>query len=232
MTLKSFVKGWIGEAASALTQKVLLDPKIYTSIHNVTLQTGNGTTQIDHIIVSRHGIFVVETKNMDGWIFGDEKSPQWTQSLFGKKYRFQNPLHQNYRHTKVLEDFLGVGPEKLISVVMFWGECELKTAMPPNVMTRGYIGFIKKHDAVLFGDGEVQEIISALKSGMMPKGLLKSLETRKTHLNSLAERHNSTTTCPKCGSELIQRTAKSGTNAGKPFYGCSSFPKCRFMKSI
>ena len=72
MTLKSFVKGWIGEAASALTQKVLLDPKIYTSIHNVTLQTGNGTTQIDHIIVSRHGIFVVETKNMDGWIFGDE----------------------------------------------------------------------------------------------------------------------------------------------------------------
>jgi restriction system protein len=232
VTLKSFIKGWIGEAASALTQKILLDPKIYTSIHNVTLQTGHGTTQIDHIIVSRHGIFVVETKNMGGWIFGDEKSPQWTQSLFGKKYRFQNPLHQNYRHTKALEAFLGIGPEKLISLVMFWGECELKTVLPPNVMTRGYIGFIKKHDAVLFSDGEVRQIISALKSGMMPKGILKSLETRKTHLNSLEERHNSITTCPKCGSELILRTVKSGTNAGKQFYRGRSFPTCRFIRSI
>lgn len=232
MTLKSFVKGWIGEAASALTQKVLLDQNIYTSIHNVTLQTSNGTTQIDHIIASKHGVFVVETKNMDGWIFGDEKSPQWTQSLFGKKFRFQNPLHQNYRHTTALEEFLGIGPEKLVSVVMFWGECELKTTLPPNVMTHGYIEFIKKHNEALFSDSKVQQIIETLRSGMIPKGLIKSLETRKTHLNSLEERHNSTSTCPKCGSELILRTVKSGLNAGNQFYGCSSFPKCRFMKSV
>lgn len=232
MTLKSFVKGWIGEAAGALTQKVLLDQNIYTSIHNVTLQTSNGTTQIDHIIVSRYGVFVIETKNMAGWIFGDEKSAQWTQSLFGKKSRFQNPLHQNYRHIKALEEFLGIEPNKLISVIMFWGECELKTELPPNVMTHGYITFIKQHTSVLFDDGEVQQIIEALKGGMMPKGLIKSLETRKTHLNSLQERHNSTTTCPKCSSALILRTVKSGANAGKQFYGCGSFPKCRYMKSV
>jgi len=230
MSLKSFVKGWIGEAAGALTQKVLLDQKIYTSIHNVTLQTNNGTTQIDHVIVSKHGIFVVEAKNMDGWIFGDEKSPQWTQSLYGKKFRFQNPLHQNYRHTKVLEEFLGVAPEKLISIVMFWGECELKTELPPNVMTRGYIGFIKKQEAVVFSDSDVQQIIEALKVGMMSKGLIKSFHTHQTHLQSLAARHNSTTTCPKCGSELVLRTAKSGVNVGREFYGCSNFPKCRFIK--
>lgn len=47
---------------------------------------------------STEGIFVIEAKNMDGWIFGEVKSAQWTQSLFGKKYWFQNPLHQNYRH--------------------------------------------------------------------------------------------------------------------------------------
>jgi predicted RNA-binding Zn-ribbon protein involved in translation (DUF1610 family) len=232
MSLKSFVKGWFGEAAGALTQKLLLDQKIYTSIHNVTLQTSNGTTQIDHIIVSKFGIFVVETKNMDGWIFGDEKSQQWTQSLFSKKFRFQNPLLQNYRHTKVLEKFLGVTPEKLISVVMFWGECELKTALPSNVMTHGYIGFIKKHDAIQFSDDEVLQIVEALKSGMMPKGLINSFQTRQTHLRSLEDRHSSTTTCPKCGSALVLRTAKSGSNAGNEFYGCSNFPKCRFMKAI
>jgi hypothetical protein len=77
-------------------------------INNVTIPTPNGTTQIDHVIVSRYGVFVVETKNMDGWVFGDERNSHWTQSIFGKKYKFQNPLHQNYRHTKALSEFLGI----------------------------------------------------------------------------------------------------------------------------
>jgi restriction system protein len=66
----------------------------------------------------------------------------------------------------------------------------------------------------------------------MPKGLIRSLETRKTHLNSLEERRTSTTTWPKCSGELLLRTAKSGANAEKQFYGCSSFPKCRFMRAV
>ncbi len=134
MSLKSMFKGWVGEVQGTIAKKIFMDAAIYTDINNVTIPTANGTTQIDHVIVSRYGIFVVETKNMDGWIFGDEKNPQWTQSLFGKKFKFQNPLHQNYRHTKALSDFLGIDHDKIFSVVMFWGDCKLKTAMPPNVM--------------------------------------------------------------------------------------------------
>jgi restriction system protein len=230
MSISSFIKGWVGEAAGAAAQYLLLDKEIYTSLNNVTIPTSNGTTQIDHIIVSKYGIFVIETKNMSGWIFGDAKSPQWTQSLFGKKYRFQNPLHQNYRHTKALEEFLGVEQSKLKSIVMFWGECELKTELPKNVMTRGFIGHIKKHTDVLFADEEVSEIVASIKSGMMPKGLIKSFQTRGAHLQSLDERHSSTTTCPKCGKALILRAAKSGKNAGQKFYGCSGFPSCRFTR--
>ena len=230
MSLKSFIKGWMGETAGAVAQKLLLDPKIYFSLNNITLQTENGTTQIDHIIVSKYGIFVIEAKNMDGWIFGDVKSAQWTQNLFGKKYRFQNPLHQNYRHTKALQEFLGVDESKLISLVMFWGECEFKTPMPENVRSTGYIGFIKKHAAVLLTDAEVQQFVAAIQSGKMPKGIIKSFETRATHLASLKDRHGSTEKCPKCGSELILRTVKSGDKAGSQFYGCSNFPKCRYTR--
>jgi restriction system protein len=97
MSLGSIIKGWVGEVQGTIAKKILLDSQIYVDINNVTIPTPNGTTQIDHVIVSRYGVFVVETKNMDGWIFGSEKSPQWTQSIFGKKYKFQNPLHQNYR---------------------------------------------------------------------------------------------------------------------------------------
>lgn len=123
MSLKAMIKGWLGEVQVSIAKKLFLDSKLYTDVNNVTITTTNGTTQIDHIIASPYGIFVVETKNMEGWIFGDEKNSQWTQSLYGKKYKFQNPLHQNYRHIKALSEFLGIGEDKFHSLVMFTSDC-------------------------------------------------------------------------------------------------------------
>jgi restriction system protein len=228
MSLKSIFKGWLGEVQGTLAKKIFLDSDTYVDVNNVTIPTHSGTTQIDHVIVSRYGVFVVETKNISGWIFGDEKSPQWTQSLYGKKYKFQNPLHQNYRHTKALSEFLGIEHEKFFSVIMFWGECQFKTAMPSNVMNNEYIAYIKSKTAVLFTDQEVQEIATAIKNGMLPK----NWSTRKQHVASLKERFSSTTTCPKCGGSLVLRTAKTGANAGSQFYGCTKFPSCRYVVKV
>ncbi|MCF8149162.1 MAG: NERD domain-containing protein [Burkholderiaceae bacterium] len=232
MSIRSLVKGWIGEAVASISQHLHLDKNIYISLNNATLQTSNGTTQIDHIIVSKYGVFVIESKNMNGWIFGSATNPQWTQSIYGKKYKFQNPLHQNYRHTKALAEFLRVDEDKLIPFVMFWGDCEFKTDMPSNVLGTGYTSYIKKHTEVRFTDDEVVQIVEAIKAGMMPKGIIKSLQTRKEHLSSLTERHSSTSTCPKCGNPLVKRTAKKGANAGTEFLGCSGYPTCRFMRSL
>jgi predicted nucleic-acid-binding Zn-ribbon protein len=228
MSLRSIIKGWVGEAQGTLAKKILLDSKVYLDLNNVTIPTSNGTTQIDHVIVSRYGIFVVETKNMNGWIFGDEKNPQWTQSFFGKKFKFQNPLRQNYRHTQALSEFLDIDHNKFMSIVMFWGDCEFKTPLPPNVMNKGYTSYIKKHKVTLFSDQEVQAIAAALKDGMLPKGWA----TRRRHVSSLKERLSSTTTCPKCGSPLVLRTARSGANAGSQFFGCTKYPACRYVGKL
>ena len=228
MSFKSFIKGWAGEVKGTLAKKIFLNSETYLDLNNVTIPVSNGTTQIDHVIVSRYGVFVVETKNMVGWIFGDEKSAQWTQSIFGKKYRFQNPLRQNYRHTKALSDFLGIDHDKFLSVVMFWGECEIKTPVPSNVMAKGYISYVKSHTTVLFSDKEVQDIATAIKAGMLPK----SWATRRQHVSSLKDRFSSVTTCPKCGNALVIRTAKSGANAGSKFYGCTKFPACRYVAKL
>jgi len=72
----AWFKGVMGEWMVNLLIKIFLNKKQYHLIKNVTLPTTDGTTQIDHIIVSRYGIFVVETKNMKGWIFGSEKQRQ------------------------------------------------------------------------------------------------------------------------------------------------------------
>jgi len=226
MSLVSSFKGWVGELQGTFAAKIRLDSQVYRSINNVTILTANGTTQIDHVIVSKYGIFVVETKNIKGWIYGDEKQSQWTQVLFGKKYHFQNPLRHNYRHTKALAEFLGVEHFKMHSVVMFWSECEFKTPMPPNVLDRGYSDHIKSKTEVLFTDEEVDGICEAINSGRLPK----SWSTRRQHLNSLKERLTSDTTCPKCGGKLVPRTARKGPNAGKQFYGCSRFPSCRYTR--
>lgn len=228
MSLKSLAKGWFGEVQGTLAKKLFLNSRIYIDINNVTLLTANGTTQIDHVIVSRYGVFVVETKNMGGWIFGDEKNPQWTQVLFDKKFPFQNPLHQNYRHTKALADFLGVDHNKFFSIVKFWGECQFKTAMPANVMKSGYTTYIKSKTVVIFSEQQVQDMVSAIKQGMLPK----NRTTQRQHIASLKERFENPRICPKCSSLLVIRTAKSGSSVGAQFYGCTKYPTCRHVEKL
>ena len=111
-----------------------LNGRTYRSLHDLTLPTLDGTTQIDHVIVSNFGVFVIETKDLTGWIFGDERSRKWTQSIYGNRYQFMNPLRQNYKHQKAVENLLGLGTRCVHSVVVFVGNSEFKTMMPPNVL--------------------------------------------------------------------------------------------------
>ena len=118
------VKGWSGEKFVKVSSQFSLDSKRYIQFHDVTLYDRSGhTTQIDHIIISPYGIFVIETKNYSGWIFGSEHDSQWTQKIYKKSYQFQNPLRQNYRHIKVLSDILNLNQNKFISIIVFTGEC-------------------------------------------------------------------------------------------------------------
>jgi restriction system protein len=140
--MKSLI-GWIGESIVSISLWIGLKKKIYFRHHNVIVLTGTGTTQIDHLILSCFGIFVVETKNYRGWIFGSENQAKWTQSIYGKKYSFQNPLHQNYRHVKALSDYFNLEERFFHSVIYFTGNSSFKTKMPSNVLDRGLIPFIR-----------------------------------------------------------------------------------------
>jgi len=128
----SWFKGIAGESIVNLSVKFLLDKEKYHLIKNVTLPTEDGSTQIDHIIVSEFGVFVVETKNMKGWIFGGPNQKLWTQKIYKHSSKFQNPLHQNYKHVKTLESLLGLNEQQVHSVIVFIGDSTFKTEMPSN----------------------------------------------------------------------------------------------------
>ena len=225
MSILGFIKGALGEVQGRAAHKFFLDNNVYRSLDNVTIPAKEGTTQIDNIIVSRYGVFVVEAKNYNGWIFGSERDAQWTQSLFGKKSRFQNPLRQNYRHVAALAEFLGLPQDRFHSMVMFWGDAEIKTDLPQNVLTKGYTSYIESKTAVLFSGEEVEQIVDAIEKGRLPA----TWKTHRQHVASVRERKGSNL-CPRCGSELVERIAKTGANAGKPFIGCWAFPRCRYTR--
>ncbi|MBI2358572.1 MAG: NERD domain-containing protein [Deltaproteobacteria bacterium] len=159
----NIIKGWMGERATQLGMWMKLDSDTYKRFHNLVVNTRTGTTQIDHVLLSRFGIFVIETKNYNGWIFGSESQKSWTQVLYGEKHPFQNPLHQNYRHAKALAEHLQIDDNKIHSIVFFIGDAELKTELPSNVMTSGLSDYIKQFDQVVFTDTELVRFEHELK---------------------------------------------------------------------
>lgn len=226
-----WAKGHIGELLVRIVAHMKLDKSEYRRLHNITLNTPDGTTQIDHVIMSRYGIFVLETKNMSGWIFGGERQAQWTQKIYKRTFRFQNPLRQNYKHLKALEAALDVNPEHLHSVISFVGGSTFKTEMPPCV-TQGIklIRYIKSFQQVVYSDVEVDSMMAALRTGRRAP----TLATHKEHVQNLKRRSDPTAErqCPKCGQALTLRTVKSGPNEGQQFWGCTGFPRCRVMQRL
>lgn len=107
---------------------------VVTQYSNVILTTeANEFTEIDHLIVSPVGVFVIESKNYSGFIFGSEKQPKWTQALRGVKTQFMNPLRQNYKHCIAVNRLLGV-LDGVESVIVFHNKAQFKTDMPKNVI--------------------------------------------------------------------------------------------------
>ena len=148
------LKGDIGESRVAWVLKDL-DPEKYIVLNDILFQRNAvrenelATTQIDHVVVSVYGIFVIETKNYSGKIYGNENSPKWQQYVGKQKYYFMNPLRQNYAHTKVLSELLYsqastigiVGADfNIYPIVAFTGSAELKiTANGADVVYYQYV---------------------------------------------------------------------------------------------
>ena len=190
MSLKSSFKGFLGETVINVAMWLKLEKDVYHRLNGITLpRDKGGSTQIDHIIVSVYGIFVIETKNYKGWIYGSETQRQWTQSFpNGSKFKFQNPLRQNYLHIKTLADLLGLELRYFHSMIAFIGECELKTRdeLPEYVLTSGMVSYVKKKQDKLLTEDEVTSIVEQIESSRFSK----SWRTNRQHKAYLKDKHS------------------------------------------
>lgn len=120
-------KGKYGEYLSFnKLEKIKGNHKILT---NVYLPKGNEETiEIDLVYIHETGIYILESKNYSGWIFGDEKNEYWMHTLKNKqKEKFYNPLWQNNTHIEYLKKLLKIDENYIKSIIVFSERCNIKT---------------------------------------------------------------------------------------------------------
>jgi hypothetical protein len=151
----------------------------------------DGTTEVDHILVSRFGVFVIETKDYKGWIFADAQQPNWTQVLFKRKFRFQNPILQNFRHVRAVQDLLDFLPRDAVkSVVVFTGVSEFKTEIPRGVFSVSQlIDYLREQTVEVMSLNRMQFCVGRLETAR----LAISGKTDVEHVQSLEWRHGGST---------------------------------------
>ena len=218
------IKGKIGEAKVALILKTL-SKEHYRTINDVILPTRNGTTQIDHIVVSSYGIFVIETKNYKGLIYGGENSEKWTKNVWGNKYQFYNPLKQNATHVNALESILEIPRNVIVPIVVFSNSARLSVSTNQWVITLWNLrSVIKRYQVEIFSQEQVDDFVLKVELATVDDKDAKRAHVRnvqeKVYQKNQAIAHG---ICPRCGGQLVLRNGRYGS-----FYGCSNYPRCHF----
>ena len=176
-----------GEALLTALVQANFGPPDYHLMNHVTLKLQHGTTQIDHVLVSRFGVFVIETKDYKGWIFGGPNQPNWTQVLFWLRFKFQNPMIQNSRHVRAVQDLLDFLPPSVIkSVVVFTGDAKFKTPIPPGVFYASeVVAYVRNVTNEVMSLNRVQFCVGLLETTR----LALSGETDIEHVRYVQRRH-------------------------------------------
>lgn len=232
-TLRSaWFKGKVGESIVRSSLTNYLDQDLYYLINDVTLPFKGSTTQIDHIVLSPYGVFVIETKHMKGWIFGSPKQRQWTQVIYKHKQKFLNPIKQNQKHIAAVRELLNLNWKQVRGSVVFTGDCDFKTPMPIDVHdgVGELVDYIYEWDEVVCSDSELETYIETISAVRLEPGF----KTNRIHIGNISEQHSpfhqqSPVSCPVCNGEMLKRTNK---RSGEAFLGCKKFPICKGTRNI
>jgi predicted RNA-binding Zn-ribbon protein involved in translation (DUF1610 family) len=250
-------------------------------LHDIYLEYGDLSAQIDFIVVTRKVVLVLECKNLIGNIEIDNGGNFIrTYELFGKKIKegLYSPITQNERHLRVLKEVRKESKNNFIIKKLFeagFDDTYKSIVVLANPKTYLNAKYAKKEikEQVIRADQlvalinrlnseskntswtekdmldcanfflsqnlpnksdyakryeELLENVERNRIQIQSEALLKDFSTKENEITVV----NQEKLCPRCGNKLILRTAKKGENAGNQFYGCSNFPKCRYVENI
>ena len=207
-----------------------LDSKKYKIINNLMIETEGNTTQIDHLVISNFGIFIIETKNYYGWITGDDYSDYWILTIAKYERKIINPVRQNYGHVQVLKNLLKDYPNiPYYPIVVFTKRSIFNVKSSTDVVyNTDLVNTIKKYQIEAISDDLKDKIYKYLINLN-----IKERRLRKDHVIRIKEKKKNNKSkiknniCPKCGGLLVIRNGKYGK-----FKGCRNFPECKFTTNL
>ena len=198
----------------------------YIVLNDIMIKQNNCTSQIDHLIISKFGIFVIEMKNYYGLILGKKDQNNWLQYVGKNKRYFQNPIYQNYGHIKAFEQLLNIDYNMFTSIICFSNQADLRKLDVSNVVNLdNLISLITEYK--IDKEFNIEQIANKIRQSNITdkferknhvKNINKRLEENNRNLNDMI--------CPKCGNKLIIKHGKYGE-----FIGCTNYPKCKFIKN-
>ncbi|NVK04465.1 MAG: NERD domain-containing protein [Flavobacteriia bacterium] len=226
---RAVAKGKLGELK---VQRILkrLPRRKYKIFNDVLIGNGGRYSQIDHVIISQFGIFIIETKNYNGWLFGSDRYKYWTQTLGRKKFKIYNPVWQNNAHVRAMKS-LGreFSSATYHPIVVFAGNAKLKKIDTQSELV--YIRNIRRHLKLYREKALSEQQVARLVNGLIEadkSSNATSVRLHKEHIESRKMTQSSNEfNCPSCGSELVKRFGKHGE-----FMGCSSYPRCRYTRNV
>lgn len=227
------VEDRIGAEGELMVQSELyrIANKGYVIFNDILLGTPTSYTQIDHLIISIYGIFVLETKNYGGKVYGHLNAKQWKHVTKRGSNTFYNPIKQNESHVYAVKKALGINNDMYYQpLVVFTGRCELHIDPTDKVIELQHlIPVITRYQVPIMSMQEVQELAMRLNNS-----IVLGSAARDEHKRQVKEKQARGSAemkvfgvCPNCGGRMELKHGKYGN-----FYGCENYPRCRFTAKL
>lgn len=220
------IRGFFGEYWVKKELKKLPNDK-YIVLNDIMISDNNGTHQIDHIVLSNYGIFVIEMKNYYGFVKGNEYDNKWCQYLGRHKSYFMNPIHQNYGHIQSLSKLLNIDSNNFISIICFSNQTKLSVKITTAVLSK--VNFLSK--TILGYKNVINDFDLNIINETLNNSNIVDKKYRKDHVVHVRDKikHEeeliNMMICPKCNAKLVEKSGRYGK-----FIGCSNYPKCRYIR--
>ena len=163
-----------GDIAETRVRRILatgLEKNRYTIFNSLVVPAGGGTIKIDHVVVSKFGIFVIESQYARGWVSGGEFQDRWKQYRLRRFTRFDNPMHQNALQVQALQKLLGLPASKFHSIVVLAGHRGFKSQMPEKVMPlEKLLRYMSRKGQLLLSDERTAEVLKTLRESNVDFG--------------------------------------------------------------
>ena len=220
--IKIYNKYFIGLSNELLLKK--LNPEEYKIISNLFIKARNKKTyQIDYVIISLYGIFVITIKQYNGYLEGNDQDKNWSIKMGKNKYYIHNPVQQNNDYLKVLSETLKLPLKDFISIIAISSNHKINIISDIAIPIKHLLPKIKSY--LTIKNININETYTKLYTINLKNKIEKKQHITEIKKNMAKYNQDSFTKCPLCGSKLVKRKSKYGS-----FIGCSNYPKCLYTR--